>query len=116
MINYTASTALQQLVVLLGEWDAAGNTEPIQSQSFSVSRIFIHPQVNTQNLKNNVAIVRLNTFVSFGQTPTIAPACLPNSTIANNVRCWVAGWGVSTFGSNDFSPFQRVMGCGENIL
>lgn len=89
----------------MGEWDASSSTEPIPAQEFQVARIFIHPQYTATNLRNDIAVLRLQTPVNLGQTPTITTACLP-STQLTNIRCWVAGWG-----RNDFSntgAFQAI--------
>lgn len=69
-----------QLRVRLGEWNAAGNTEPLPAQEFVVSKIFIHPSFNPNNLMNDVAVLRLAVPVTLGQLPTITTACLPVSS------------------------------------
>lgn len=51
----------------MGEWDASTNTEPIPAQEFQVARIFIHPQFQATNLRNDVALLRLATPVQLGQ-------------------------------------------------
>lgn len=61
----------------MGEWNAAGDTEPLPAQEYLVSKIFIHPTFNPTNLMNDVAILRLNIAVNLGQLPTITTACLP---------------------------------------
>lgn len=66
-----------QLRVRMGEWNAAGDTEPLPAQEFLVSKIFIHPNFNPNNLMNDVAILRLVVPVPLGQLPTITTACLP---------------------------------------
>lgn len=63
-----------------------------------VTRIFIHPSYNSNNLKNDVAILRLASPVSLGQVPTIGTACLGTSTFVGS-RCYVAGWGKNDFAS-----------------
>ena len=80
----------QTLKVRLGEWDASSSTEPIQAQEFSVAKIFIHPQFNAANCKNDIAVLRLASQVPLGVTPTIGTVCLPSNQILNQ-RCWVAG-------------------------
>lgn len=65
------------LRVRMGEWNAAGAAQPLPPQEFLVSRIFVHPNFNSANLKNDVAILRLAVSVPLGQTPTITTACLP---------------------------------------
>ncbi|KAG5669419.1 hypothetical protein PVAND_017306 [Polypedilum vanderplanki] len=104
---YNKTNNFQTLGVLFGEWDAGSNSELISSQFFTVIRIFTHPQANYNNLKNDVAIIRLSSLVQLGQTPTITTACLPSSSIPMNIRCMVAGWGVNTFGSDSFSTIQK---------
>lgn len=65
------------LKVRLGEWNAGGASEPIPAQEYIVSRVFIHPNYNAANLKNDVAILRLSVAVPLGNTPTVATGCLP---------------------------------------
>lgn len=93
----TAFTSGVQLRVRLGEWDASNTREPLPAQEQVVSRIFIHPNFNPNNLKNDVAILRLTTPINLGQYPTISTICLPTTTYVGN-RCFVSGWG-----KNDFS-------------
>lgn len=61
----------------MGEWNAAGDTEPLPAQEFVVAKIFVHPSFNPSNLMNDVAILRLTVAVPLGQLPTITTACLP---------------------------------------
>ncbi len=66
----------------MGEWNAGGATEPFPAQEYIVSRIFIHPNYNSANLKNDVAILRLSTAVPLGNNPAIATGCLPSTSFA----------------------------------
>lgn len=66
-----------QLRVRMGEWNAAGDTEPLPAQEYVVLKIFVHPNFNGLNLVNDVAILRLSTPVALGTFPTITTACLP---------------------------------------
>lgn len=86
----------------LGEWDVSNNNEPIPYQEFSVSRIFVHPQYSSTTLANSIAILRLATAVPLGQVPTITTACLAGSYVTN-LRCWVSGWGASSFNGGQSS-------------
>lgn len=96
------SNVANNLRVRMGEWNAAGDTEPLPAQEFLVNKIFIHPNFNPNNLMNDVAVLRLavpvplgdynaigivkvwqiiNSSLSFtGQLPTITTACLPVSS------------------------------------
>jgi Trypsin len=78
----------------MGRWEGS---ELIQIQQFNIVRLFIHPQFNSANLRNDVAILRLSQSVNLGVTPTITTACLPTSSLAN-INCTVAGYGSGAFG------------------
>lgn len=82
----------------MGEWDPSNINEPIPYQEFYVSRIFIHPQYSPTTLANSIALLRLASAVPLGQVPTITTACL-SGTYISNLRCWVAGWGATSFNS-----------------
>ncbi|XP_031630000.1 phenoloxidase-activating factor 2-like [Contarinia nasturtii] len=99
--NYSAVP--NQLRVRMGEWNAAGDTEPLPAQEFVVSKIFVHPSFNPTNLMNDVAILRLTVAVPLGQLPTITTACLPISSYVGT-RCWVSGWG-----KNDFNGVYQTI-------
>lgn len=118
MISTTPGT----LRVRMGEWNAAGDTEPLPAQEFAVARIFMHPNFNAGNLKNDIAIIRLAVPVPLGQLPTITTACLPVSPFIGqryrrlfnyskdsnsnhcSDRCWVSGWG-----KNDFTGVYQTI-------
>lgn len=95
-----------QLKVRLGEWDASSSSEPIPAQEFFVTRIFIHPQFNSANLKNDIAILRLSSAVPLGQTPTITTVCLPSNQISSQ-RCWIAGWGRNDFVTGSYQAIMK---------
>lgn len=90
----------------LGEWNAAGTNEPIPAQDFNVLRITSHPSFNNQNLKNDVAVLRLSTSVQLGLIPTIATACLPSVAFTGS-RCWVSGWGRNAFSGGSFQAILK---------
>lgn len=90
----------------LGDWNAATTTEPIPAQDFIVGRINLHPSFNSQNLKNDIAVLRLSTNVQLGQTPTIATACLPSIAFTGS-RCWVSGWGRDAFSGGSFQSIMK---------
>ncbi|CRK98157.1 CLUMA_CG011524, isoform A [Clunio marinus] len=86
-----------QLNVRLGEWDASSNGV-LEPQEYNINRIFIHPQYQTSNLVNDIAILRTSEAINLGSIPTIATVCLP-STSVTNIRCMVSGWGRNDFSS-----------------
>jgi hypothetical protein len=73
LLNQICSIFGRPLRVRLGEWDAAGATEPIPAQEYTVARAFVHPQYTASNLRNNIAILRLASPVNLGATPSITP-------------------------------------------
>ncbi|XP_070506196.1 mucin-5AC-like [Chironomus tepperi] len=91
--------------VRMGDWDAASSSEPLESIERNVT-IFIHPNFTLPNLKNNIAILRLNSMIPLGQYPTIGTVCLPNTTL-DDLRCWVSGWGKNATGKN--GRYQRII-------
>ncbi|XP_067638203.1 phenoloxidase-activating factor 2 isoform X2 [Eurosta solidaginis] len=84
--------------VRVGEWDAAGTSEPIPAQDVLIASVYIHPNFNSANLQNDVAIVRLASAVSLATKSTVGTVCLPTTTFVGQT-CYVAGWG-----KNDFGP------------
>lgn len=72
-----------------------------------MARIIIHPQYSSITLANSIAILRLVSPVALGQVPTITTACLPSAAIANQ-RCWVAGWGATSFSSGTTTQSIQV--------
>lgn len=96
------------LKVRLGEWNAVSpSNEPLSAQEFYVAQIFMHPQFNPNNLRNDIAVLRLTGPVPLGTTPTITNVCL-TTTVITNMRCWVAGWGKNDFSSSgSYQPIQK---------
>uniref|UniRef100_A0A182P407 Peptidase S1 domain-containing protein n=1 Tax=Anopheles epiroticus TaxID=199890 RepID=A0A182P407_9DIPT len=102
--DYTSGS--RTLKVRLGEWNAAATTEPLPVQEFTVARYFVHPNFNSANLRNDIAVLRLSGTVSLGTTPTIATACLPVTSFVGS-RCWVSGWGKNDFVSGAFQSIPK---------
>ncbi|XP_032672431.1 phenoloxidase-activating factor 2-like isoform X2 [Odontomachus brunneus] len=84
----------------LGEWDAQSTTEPDPYVDISVSRVTLHPQYNSQNLQNDIAVLKLSSAAPISTSPNINTACLPSAEPAPGTRCWVSGWGKDAFGPN----------------
>jgi len=68
--------------VRLGEWDITQNIEPYSYQDYVISKIYIHPQFNSANLQNDIAVIKLSQPVPLGVYPNINPACLPQQNAA----------------------------------
>ncbi|KAJ6640218.1 Phenoloxidase-activating factor 2 [Pseudolycoriella hygida] len=83
-----------------------GATEPLPAQEYIVSRIFIHPNYNAANLKNDVAILRLSTAVPLGNSPAVGTGCLPAASFIGS-RCFVSGWGRNDFTAGTYQTIQK---------
>lgn len=59
--------------IALGVWDPSSQ---IGVQNRTAVRITIHPNFDKATLRNDIAVVRLNTPVTLGN-PTVGTACLP---------------------------------------
>ena len=84
----------QILRVRLGDWDVGGETEFYQHQDLDVAAIALHPDYNSGNLFNDIAIIKLDGYVDVGRYPHISPICLPDKYYEfSGKRCIVTGWG-----------------------
>lgn len=90
----------------MGEWNAAGDTEPLRVQEFTVAKIFINSNFNAANLRNDIAVLRLATPVPLGSSPAITTGCLPVNSFVGQ-RCWVSGWGRNDFLSGQYQTIQK---------
>ncbi|KAI9579324.1 hypothetical protein GQX74_004796 [Glossina fuscipes] len=94
--------------VRVGEWDAASTNEPVPAQDVSVSKVYVHPNFNKNNLQNDVAILKLVNPVSLVTKSTVGTVCLPTIPLKQGQRCYVAGWGKSDFGpTGAYQSIQR---------
>ncbi|XP_076295674.1 inactive CLIP domain-containing serine protease A3 isoform X1 [Lasioglossum baleicum] len=95
------------LKVRLGEWDGQSTNEPDPYQEYMIQRIVMHPNFNSANLQNDVAVITLSGTVPISSSPNINTACFPTSEPASGTRCWVSGWGKDAFGMN--GRYQSIM-------
>ncbi|KDR16418.1 Serine proteinase stubble [Zootermopsis nevadensis] len=95
--------------IRLGDWDITRNIEPYSYQDYEISSVYIHPQFNSANLQNDIAIIKLSQPVPLGVYPNINPACLAQqNAVFTGERCTVAGWGKDAFGPNgQYQSIQR---------
>ncbi|XP_076160246.1 inactive CLIP domain-containing serine protease A3 isoform X2 [Ptiloglossa arizonensis] len=93
--------------IRLGEWDGQSTSEPYPFKEYSVQKISLHPNFNSVNLQNDIAIITLNGTVPVSSSPNINTACFPSEVPAANTRCWVSGWGKNAFGTN--GQYQSIM-------
>lgn len=91
----------------VGEWDAASTSEVIPAQDVAIASVFIHPNFNSANLQNDVAIILLASTVSLTTKSTVGTVCLPTTTFVGQT-CYVAGWGKNDFGpTGAYQAIQR---------
>lgn len=94
----------QSLKIRMGVWDAQ-NANIYPWVEYTVSRIMSHPSYSSSTLSNSIALLRVSSPVVLGQYPTITTACLAASQVSG-VRCWVSGWGQTSFQSGSFQSIQ----------
>jgi len=89
----------EEIIVRIGDWDAAAKTELYKDASHEVSDIFIHERFYAGSLHNDIAILRLHHKIHWSSMPHVAPICLPNPQrqALSGSKCWVTGWGKDAF-------------------
>jgi len=89
----------EEIVVRIGDWDAASKTELYKDASHTVSDIFIHEQFYAGSLHNDIAVLRLQHKIHWDSMPHVAPICLPHPQAQPfaGTKCWVTGWGKDAF-------------------
>ncbi|XP_054463264.1 trypsin I-P1-like [Anoplopoma fimbria] len=77
----------------------------LNEQSRSVTRVIRHPDYNSLNSDNDMALLLLSSLVDF--TDYIRPVCLASneSVFTAGTSSWVTGWG--TIGSDEPLPFPQ---------
>ncbi|KAI1241472.1 hypothetical protein IHE44_0004945 [Lamprotornis superbus] len=67
--------------------------EMLFRSGYRVQQIISHPDYDTDSKDNDVALMKLETPLSF--TETVKPVCLPNPGMMfqPNQQCWISGWG-----------------------
>ncbi|XP_047232670.1 chymotrypsin-like elastase family member 2A [Girardinichthys multiradiatus] len=77
--------------VYLGKHDLT--TNEAGSTAISPQKIIVHPNWDSYNIRNDIALIKLETPVTF--SAAITPACLPSSgeILPHNAPCYVTGWG-----------------------
>ncbi|XP_068200538.1 uncharacterized protein [Palaemon carinicauda] len=100
----------QQMVIRIGDWDVSGQHEFYPHVEISVAFLVIHPEFYAGNLQNDIAVIRLQSYVDFNAYPHISPICLPDPQAYSyfvGKRCYSTGWGKDAFG--DQGQFQTIL-------
>uniref|UniRef100_A0A8C9LAC9 Transmembrane protease serine 2 n=1 Tax=Pavo cristatus TaxID=9049 RepID=A0A8C9LAC9_PAVCR len=76
---------------------------------YRVQKIISHPNYDTDSKDNDVALMKLESPLSF--TDTIRPVCLPNvgMMFQPNQQCWISGWGAEYQGGKTASDLNYAM-------
>lgn len=73
----------------MGVWDTQSTTEP--TIDISISKVTLHPQYNSQlpdnlqNLRNDIAVLKLSSAAPIATSPNINTACLPSTPIGQKI-------------------------------
>jgi len=91
-------------MAVMGQHDRTDEHEE-GKQKIDIAEKFIHPNYDTPDKANDIALLKLKTPVVMG--PTISPACLPDqgdfgddSTFPFGAECILSGWGKYGPGEN----------------
>ncbi|KAI9554895.1 hypothetical protein GHT06_020173 [Daphnia sinensis] len=84
---------LGSLLVVLGEFDLTGHSEPNTPMEKNVKRVVVHRDYVERTFENDLAILELDSPVEF--KPYIVPICLPSTSDGDFVgkKAEVTGWG-----------------------
>lgn len=70
----------------LGEWNAQATTEPNPFVEISISRVTLHSNYNSNNLQNDIALLKLSSAAPIATSPNINTACVPTAAVAAGTR------------------------------
>ncbi|NXO66736.1 TMPS2 protease, partial [Phainopepla nitens] len=75
---------------------------------YRVQQIISHPDYDTDSKDNDVALMKLETPLSFSET--VRPVCLPNPGMMfqPNQQCWISGWGAEYQGGKTSNNLNYV--------
>ncbi|XP_053492400.1 serine protease 27-like [Ictalurus furcatus] len=99
---FSSKKILSGLTVYLGKHTLNGSN-PNQIAR-GVTQLILHPNYNTATQNNDIALLRLNSSVTF--TNYIRPVCLAGqgSRFPDRTNCWISGWGSIASGVQLPSP------------
>ncbi|KAL4646046.1 elastase 3 precursor-like [Arapaima gigas] len=79
------------------------------SEAIAASKLVVHEKWNPLFIRNDIALVKLETPVTFSDT--ILPACLPEAgfVLPNEAPCYVTGWGRTSTGGPIADILQQAL-------
>ncbi|XP_028045765.1 venom serine protease 34 isoform X2 [Monomorium pharaonis] len=94
--------------VLVGDHDLSTGADTNASHLLTVSKFDIYPLYNSETLENDIAIVMVNSVISFSEE--VGPVCLPfqhqyDSFAGSYVD--LLGWGTTQFGGTKSKTLQK---------
>jgi len=97
-----------QIRARLGEWDVNNDSEFFPNIEYDVISATIHPEYYSNNLYNDLAVLKIAGSVDYASNPHISPVCIPHAhqDFAGQ-RCYVTGWGKDAFGRG--GAYQQVL-------
>uniref|UniRef100_A0A0A9ZHC2 Tryptase beta-2 n=1 Tax=Lygus hesperus TaxID=30085 RepID=A0A0A9ZHC2_LYGHE len=95
-----------KLIAEVGEWNTESKKEPLSPQRQEASKIVKHPDFNSKNLKNDVALAFFEN--PFNTSEVVDISCTPESIKdVDGDSCVAVGWG-KTEHSNS-APYQSIL-------
>ncbi|XP_055856315.1 phenoloxidase-activating factor 2-like [Episyrphus balteatus] len=100
------TTQILNYRVRAGEWESNSNAEPYPHQDRQVVEIIMHENFNAENLKNNIALLFLES--PFDEAPHIKTVCLPPvNTNFDMSRCFTSSWEMKQFETGKYPKIMK---------
>ncbi|CAB4065920.1 unnamed protein product [Lepeophtheirus salmonis] len=103
------NTLKESIKIRCGEWDSQNEVEPMIHQDREIKDIRIHPQFDSKNIKNDIALLFMEE--DFELAPHVDTICLPDNLAGINsydqIDCFATGWGKDKFGK--LGEYQVIM-------
>jgi secreted trypsin-like serine protease len=125
----TAASCVQQAVVFNSLFSinagihSVTNGNETTGQLRRISQAILHPNYNSQNNLNNIALVRVSPAFNM-KTLSVAAISLSNLTSLENMNLTTVGWGLMTNRTNSTEPtiflqqiiIQENVRCSQNVV
>ena len=102
-------------MVVLGEFDVSGGSEPHTPVEKNVKRVVVHKDYVERTFENDLAILELETPVEF--RPYVVPICLPTTSDGDfhGQKAEVTGWGKLSHSASTCKRSNWTL-CSPNVL